>query len=296
MLVMQSALWAAGAYANDLHCEPLPSGLPLELGSYAEAEALLWRIHAPDGRKSTILGTMHVADARVTRMMEVARSELEPSRNFALEVLLDEAATDKFQRAMFFADSRRLAMQIDFGLLRRALHLLERHGVPATVAATMKPWAAFVTLSQPLDEPSQPLDLMLLTAAQASGKQITALETVDEQIAVFEGLPTDDQIDMLREVVCHYDVLQTETEVMLDLYAARDLAGLMRASLAHIDAQRLPFLEVLLWSRNRRMVERMLPLLIAGESFIAIGAMHLVGDRGVLHLLEQRGFRVDAIY
>jgi uncharacterized protein len=296
LLFMQSALSGDHAYGSDLHCEPIPIGIPLTLGSFAEAQALLWRIHSPEGRQSAILGTMHVADARVTRAIEPIGTELARSRSFALEVLLDETAADKFGRAMHFADSRRLNTQIDFELFRRALDLLERHGIPASVAATMKPWAAFVMLSQPPGGPGQPLDLMLLTAAQADGKQISALETVDEQIAVFESLPMDQQIDMLREVVCHYDVLQSEMEVMFELYAARDLGGLMRASLAHIDAARSPFLEILLWSRNRRMVERMVPLLTAGESFIAIGAMHLVGDRGVLRLLEQRGFRVGAIY
>jgi len=44
------------------------------------------------------------------------------------------------------------------------------------------------------------------------------------------------------------------------------------------------------------MVERMQPLLTAGDSFIAIGALHLPGERGVLRLLAQRGYTVEAIY
>jgi hypothetical protein len=40
----------------------------------------------------------------------------------------------------------------------------------------------------------------------------------------------------------------------------------------------------------------MVPLLAAGHAFIAVGALHLPGERGVLRLLEQRGYRVEAVY
>lgn len=48
--------------------------------------------------------------------------------------------------------------------------------------------------------------------------------------------------------------------------------------------------------RNSRMVERMQDYLHKGNAFIAIGALHLPGEKGVLHLLEQKGFTVTAIY
>ena len=40
----------------------------------------------------------------------------------------------------------------------------------------------------------------------------------------------------------------------------------------------------------------MTPLLEAGHAFITVGALHLPGERGILHLLEQRGYRVEAVY
>ena len=52
----------------------------------------------------------------------------------------------------------------------------------------------------------------------------------------------------------------------------------------------------LLLDRNRRMFERMLPLVQRGNAFIAVGAGHLVGEDGLLRLLERRGFRVQSVY
>ncbi|MGH8120685.1 MAG: TraB/GumN family protein, partial [Gammaproteobacteria bacterium] len=52
----------------------------------------------------------------------------------------------------------------------------------------------------------------------------------------------------------------------------------------------------LLTDRNRVMVERMQPILDAGNAFIAIGAMHLPGADGVLSLLAREGYRISAVY
>ena len=44
------------------------------------------------------------------------------------------------------------------------------------------------------------------------------------------------------------------------------------------------------------MVERILPYLERGGAFVAVGALHLPGDDGILSLLEKRGIRVRALY
>ncbi len=48
--------------------------------------------------------------------------------------------------------------------------------------------------------------------------------------------------------------------------------------------------------RNYRMFERMQPRLKESNTFIAVGALHLVGEQGLLRLLEKRGFKVRPIY
>jgi len=49
------------------------------------------------------------------------------------------------------------------------------------------------------------------------------------------------------------------------------------------------------YDRNRRFVTRMLALSAPNKPvFVAVGALHLGGDRGVLELLRRRGFVVEA--
>ena len=56
------------------------------------------------------------------------------------------------------------------------------------------------------------------------------------------------------------------------------------------------FLRRLIDDRNVHMIERMLPRLKQGAAFIAIGALHLPGEKGILQLLTERGYTVSVVY
>jgi hypothetical protein len=89
---------------------------------------------------------------------------------------------------------------------------------------------------------------------------------------------------------------------VVDAYLARDLAGLWRISQESrgggSEERRLNevLMRRLLHERNIRMAERSEARLREGGAFIAVGALHLYGDGGVLSLLEQRGWRVTRVY
>ena len=44
------------------------------------------------------------------------------------------------------------------------------------------------------------------------------------------------------------------------------------------------------------MVERMAARLSEGKAFIAVGALHLPGDEGILNLLQRDGYRITRLY
>ena len=56
------------------------------------------------------------------------------------------------------------------------------------------------------------------------------------------------------------------------------------------------FAQRLLFDRNVRMFERMQPQLRAGNAFVAVGALHLYGEKGILSLLQRDGYRVSRVY
>jgi uncharacterized protein YbaP (TraB family) len=86
---------------------------------------------------------------------------------------------------------------------------------------------------------------------------------------------------------------------IVEAYLARDLAAMNRISEESSGGDpsvRRAYTERLLDQRNERMVEKMEARLAEGGAFVAMGALHLYGSRGVLALLEARGYRVTRVY
>jgi len=146
------------------------------------------------------------------------------------------------------------------------------------------------------------LGTMLAFSFHAGADRATVgvkLETMAEQIIVFDGLSMDDQIRLLRHALNRHERTARLQEQLLQVYLSRDLARLFRLiesePLADEHLQQI-MLDRLLWSRNRRMLERMHPRLKEGNAFIAVGAGHLPGPQGLLVLLHRAGYRLTPVY
>lgn len=53
-----------------------------------------------------------------------------------------------------------------------------------------------------------------------------------------------------------------------------------------------PFTEALLHARNRAWMPKLLPELAQGGAFVAVGAAHMLGNQGLIALLENEGYTV----
>ena len=91
------------------------------------------------------------------------------------------------------------------------------------------------------------------------------------------------------------------TETLIQLYLARKLPTLWALSLELAEDKeraRTVYAEMektLINARNRRMRDRALPLLNKGGAVVAVGALHLPGDQGLVALFRSAGFKVTAV-
>ena len=163
----------------------------------------------------------------------------------------------------------------------------------------MKPWAVLMALSAPRAGRGLFLDVALQYDATQRGKPTHGLETMQEQIAVFNGMSLDDQVVLLRDAVQNHALTQDAMEELTRAYLKRDLSALLAISEKHRPADarvHAAMMERLLVRRNANMAERMRVRLKEGNAFIAVGALHLPGDTGLLRLLSAAGYRVTRIY
>jgi uncharacterized protein YbaP (TraB family) len=203
-------------------------------------------------------------------------------------------------QATLLPEGQSLEQLIDASLYQQTVRLLAAYGMPELVVQRMKPWAAAATLSLPRPQSGLFLDMKLYTQAAAAGKRVYGLETIAEQIGAMETMSHELQIAMLRDAVAQHDQLEQIIEQLITAYVRRDLKALESISNAAMQKGDARVAEMfnaeVVDRRNYRMLERMQPRLREGNAFIAVGALHLPGEKGLLNLLRSKGYRVSPVY
>jgi uncharacterized protein YbaP (TraB family) len=261
---------------------------------------LLWKVERAGVKSSYLFGTMHSDDPRVVQLPKPVQRAFDQAQSVTLEVVLDPRALLAMTSALLMTDGNTLESLIGRKLYERSLEVMRSRGIPEILLANMKPWAVAVTLMTPAGNTGVVLDHVLYQDAVAAGKKVHGLETVAEQMGLFDDLPLTDQITLLKDTL---DNLHTIAHLLDDIQAAyldRDLKRLLElneASMRDSDPQLAEtFKRKIIVERNHRMAERMQSALGEGQQFIAVGALHLAGEEGLLKLLTERGYRLSRVY
>jgi uncharacterized protein YbaP (TraB family) len=264
------------------------------------SHGLLWEISKTGQPPAYLFGTIHSEDPEVLDLPAAVTEAIAASNSIVLEILMDADAMKYSSTAMLMMDGRLLADVIGLPLYEQVAVAIETRGIPDLVLNHMKPWAAAVTLSTPALKTGEVLDRVLYQDAVQQGKAVYGLETLQEQLGLFDSMPEADQIALLRDAVDNFPELAAMQAALLAAYKQRDLGGLLAIYEASMQGgdQRLAedFQRRLVDDRNQRMVERMQPYLQQGKAFVAVGALHLPGKTGLLERLQQQGYTVTRVY
>ncbi len=274
---------------------PAPQQVPVAMSPATSTRGgLLWKISKNGRQPSYLLGTIHSADPRVTRLKPAVSNTLDQSDRFVMEMQLDTHAIMQFGATMMIAQGEDLESILGTRLFARAVDAMAGLGMPEMVVRQLKPWVVMAILSMPPPTGGMILDMVLYQRAMGQGKPTSGLETAQEQLAVFEGLSRQDQIELLELTLDQLPSQPALIEKLIQAYAADDLDSIARISRqnnSRIPSQAVKrFMLRLNDERNVRMVGRILPYLDQANSFIAVGALHLPGDKGILALLRAHGY------
>lgn len=282
-----------------------------EAAGVVHGKGLLWRIDKDGAAPSYIFGTMHMADPRVVALGAGAQAAFDAASTVVIETteVLDPA---KVMAAMLanpeltmFTDGTTLMSLVPEENRAGVEAALAARGIPPASVAKMKPWMIAAMVALPACEHARKaagapvLDAQLAKDGEAAGKAIGGLETIADQLGAMASLPLAFHIDGLIETLKLGDAIDDVIETMVVLYLTEETGmfwPFFRAALpAAGDADGFSaFEEAMVTARNRTMADRAAPFIDAGGAFIAVGALHLPGEEGVIELLRAKGYRIEA--
>lgn len=266
----------------------------------AQHQGILYKFQKPGGEIHYLFGTMHTTDPRIIDMLDRIAEPLAKSHQLVMEMVPDVTAMISSSASMLLPAGQNLQQQLGEGLYGKVLAAVADKGLTDQVLQRLKPWAVAITIGLPeLD--GKFLDQRIYQLALENGQPVYGLESAAEQTAVFDGLPLALQIRMLRDTLDQLPQLPAMLETMLKAYMARDLVKLQQLTLEYElsssdRALAAWFRQELIINRNIRMAKRLASLLENGGSFVAVGALHLVDDSGLIRALKQAGYKVESIY
>ena len=261
--------------------------------------AVYWALSRNGQAAGYLLGTIHSEDPRVLDFSEAFIGQVQENAYFAMELVPDLPTLSRLTRYMHYSDGSLLQDRIGPERFARLEAALARYRLPADWVGRMKVWAAMMTLSVPPPKSGFFMDFSLSLRAAGAGLEVVGLETLEQQLAFLEEMPLEQQVELLDHALDEFDRVEEAHTRMVDSYLEGDLQALRRQAEEQMavlqPASRAYFVEQGIDLRNRRMVDGALGYLARGRVFIAVGALHLPGETGLIAQLRAAGFELEPL-
>lgn len=306
------ALVLALAFPLAAVAKEAPAGQAAKNPVVAPPVPMLWKA-SDDDNALYLLGSFHLLKPSDYPLSPDVQAALEDAGEVVFELSPEELASPALALQMAQAAARTDGTTLDShigpelaGKLSRwaqdnAAHL-RRTGLTHEVLQMFQPWFAGLMVSvveltkQGLD-PALGLDRHFMAKAAEAGKQTAALESGAQQIAVFAGMSEREQLQMLAEALDQAAEGPARIDRMHQQWRTGDAEGLWTGMAAELRRDYPQLYRRINVERNEAWVPQLVERLEAedGNSLVVVGALHLLGEDGVVEKLRARGYRVERI-
>lgn len=270
----------------------------LLLAGVARADPAVWSVDAGESTDIWLLGSVHYMREQDYPLPDVVDALYARADELVMEIDLDDldpaAVQTRFMQAALLPGTSTLAGVLDETVYASADTAARELGLDLSALARFEPWLVAVTL---MDlgmarlgfSAERGLEQTLVRRAAADGKAIRGLESLTDQIRIFDELSLDEQQALLAQTLDEIDSPPRDMQELLSAWRAGRLDALAgRLFESFEDFPRL--YETLVVERNRRWIDAIERLAEQpGRYLVVVGALHLVGDDNVVELLRARG-------
>jgi uncharacterized protein len=257
----------------------------------------LWELH---GKHNTVylLGSIHVLRPNDYPLAPVVLDAYAHAGSLLMEVNLDEINSEQVQAEMLasatLSDGKTLPDVLGKQRYERAAALAHEIGVELSTFDQFAPWFAAeaiseLQLTQLGFQPENGVEMYFMDRARSDGKSVDGLETVHDQMSVFQNMSLDAQAEYLLSSLEQAHDLPKEVDSMVRAWQRGDTRWFeseLQSDLGH-DSD---LYQSVLVARNRKWVPKIEALLNSDKNYLVIvGTGHLAGQGSVVDLLKKDG-------
>ena len=257
----------------------------------------LWELH---GKHNTVflLGSIHVLRPGDYPLDPAVLQAYAGAKSLLMEINLADLDLEQLQAEMLagamLPDGTSLPEVLGPKRYARAAALAHDVGIELATFDRFAPWFAAEAISQMQllqlgFQPTSGVEMYFLERARNDGKSIAGLETVHDQIALFEGLSMDAQAEYLVSSLEQARELPKQVNDMVRAWQRGDTAWFDAQLKSELGRDPVLYQSVLA-ARNRKWIPKIEALLNDDKNYLVIvGTGHLVGRNSVIDLLKQDG-------
>jgi uncharacterized protein len=257
----------------------------------------LWEVH---GKHNTVylLGSIHVLRLSDYPLAPAVLEAYGNAKSVLMEVNMEEISSAQVQAEMLASailpDGKTLLDVLGQQRYGRAAALAHEVGVELAMFDQFAPWFAAEAISQ-LQlaqlgfQPESGVEMYFMERARSDGKSVAGLETVHDQISIFQDMPLDTQAEYLASSLEQAHDLPHEVASMVRAWQQGDTQWFANQLLSEFKQDSRLYQSVL-GARNRKWLPKIEALLNDDKNYLVIvGTGHLVGAGSVIELLKKDG-------
>jgi len=259
----------------------------------------MWRVQR-GGAVVYLLGSVHAMKEDAYPLPPAMETAFDSVEKIVFEVDLDDLGSAAIQMLATGTLDGEETLEEIVGpeTWTKLMIYVEKTTFPAGMFQRMKPWMAAVTITAlAMNEagylPSAGIDAYFSRRAKEAGKERIALETVEFQVGLFADLTAEQSLAFLRYSLIDLETVIPELDELSTNWRAGKVAA-VEALMAEGFDEFPELLDKMVTDRNRAWMSPIEELL-AGDSdaMVVVGALHLVGEEGLVNLLQKRGYVVE---
>ncbi|HBK71690.1 MAG TPA: TraB/GumN family protein [Flavobacteriaceae bacterium] len=259
--------------------------------------SLLWKIEGDSIKTSYVFGTMHLMPQEDFVLKDKVKNAFNEAEVVYLELDMDDPS--------FMADMMKYSMLEEGDELKAHMdsteyvflnqYMNKNIGVGLKQLNRFKPLSlTSMIMTTLMGKQLASYELTFINMAKEAEKELKGLETIASQIAVFDKIPYDEQIDDIIKMLKSPEETKKLYVNMIALYKAEDITKLFESMDDYFDNDQ-EMMKSLLFDRNENWVKQIPEISKKQKIFYAVGAGHLGGDKGVIKLLKSAGYIVTPV-